>query len=109
MVTSGSFDALLILQAGQVLGKGGEGRVMCGLFRGEPVAVKVAHKADTNELQWEAQLLSRVSHPCIQRLYGLTVDADDKVTGLVTEQLHDGNVREALIKRSFGASVSPTA
>jgi hypothetical protein len=89
-----------------MLGKGSYGQVTLAKLSGALVAVKRPCLGNTQDLQFEAELLSRARHPCVQNLYGLLTDAKGAVTGLVTELLADGNVAEALIRRSVDPAVS---
>ena len=56
------------------LGRGGTGRVLLALdtlAQDAPRALKVVGHADAERLAWERELLGRIAHPAVARVYGL--------------------------------------
>ena len=80
-----------------VVGRGGFGTVVKGKYAGGPVAIKILSRARATgreverELLKEAQVMQRISHPLVVRLYGVVNERTEKclVIELALGSLHD--------------------
>jgi len=93
-----------------VLGSGGFGRVYYAEWHGSPVACKMPHKSSIRhlmgvsvstgvpKLREEAELLSRLRHPCICCVYGI-VQLYDGRDAILLEYLDGGTLFALLHER----------
>ena len=59
-----------------VLGDGGYGTVVSGMYKGQKVAVKIVRLINTNES--EEHILKQLDHPNIVKLFHVEKDSKDK-------------------------------
>ena len=80
-----------------VIGKGAHGKVVRGRYSSAPVAIKILNRDVTSsrgmkeELLREAQVMQRISHPSVVRLFGIVNEPAEKclVMELALGPLHD--------------------
>ncbi|BDA51317.1 probable serine/threonine-protein kinase DDB_G0281745 at C-terminar half [Coccomyxa sp. Obi] len=80
------------------LGSGTYGKVYKGRWRGVLVAVKVLHRASSEnqeDLLKEAAILRRLRHPNVVKFLGLGTNGSDQVM-MITEFMQGGDLRKAL-------------
>mmetsp|Transcript_50004 Transcript_50004/g.107617 ORF Transcript_50004/g.107617 Transcript_50004/m.107617 type:complete len:1058 (-) Transcript_50004:606-3779(-) len=89
----------LHLKPGKVLGSGGFGVVMQGMFHGSAVAVKMPQESLQNHqlraiasLSNELRILRRGRHPNLVNFYGAVVDSEQCRIGLVLELVDGANL-----------------
>ncbi len=97
------------------IGFGAWGRVYSGEFRGEPVAIKQAHRqilhqTTINMLKREIAIMAHIQHPNLVRFVAAVLD--DAVergvdTPIIISELLDMNLREAYSKVSLGRNHIP--
>ena len=88
---------LMFDEVKDVLGEGAYGKVVHGKYSGAPVAIKILNRDSTRgndmqrELLKEAQVMQRISHPFVVRLYGIVNEPAEKclVIELALGSLHD--------------------
>ena len=88
---------LLYNEGEAVIGRGGFGYVVKGKYTGAPVAIKILSRDNKigkdmeGELLKEAQVMQRISHPFVVRLYGVVNERTEKclVMELAPGSLHD--------------------
>jgi serine/threonine-protein kinase len=95
-----------IYEIGDLLGQGGMGQVFAAVDRahGRDVAIKTTwSRKDSDTLRNEAQVLARLQHPGVVKLYGL--ESHDQGTFMVMERLRGSNLQsEMALWNSGGAN-----
>eukprot|EP01117_Protostelium_nocturnum_P003390 TRINITY_DN1439_c0_g1_i1.p1 TRINITY_DN1439_c0_g1~~TRINITY_DN1439_c0_g1_i1.p1 ORF type:complete len:623 (-),score=154.90 TRINITY_DN1439_c0_g1_i1:618-2486(-) len=78
------------------LGEGGSGAVSLGNWSGERVAIKTLKnelsQEEISEFQKEIEVLARLHHPYVLRMWGGCIDRENKGLLLVTEYLEGGDL-----------------
>ena len=73
------------IKEGKVLGKGGFGKVVIGVFRKFEFAIKMFFNFDINAFLKELNIIKKLKHQNIPQLYGLSKSKDTKNYNLITE------------------------
>ncbi|CAG0901356.1 unnamed protein product, partial [Cyprideis torosa] len=98
-----------ITDLGRRLGRGSSAEVKAGLWHGGEVAIKVfqIHENDSylKALKIESSFASRLQHPNIVRIYGITRMQSD-TPAIVMERADKGSLREFIGKLSYPQKVS---
>ena len=83
----------------KVLGRGGYGVVLCGVFYGTPVAVKVPHgdvidnmSKMLRSLSNELRVLRQLRHRNLVPFHGAVVDPDRLLIGIILELVRGGDL-----------------
>eukprot|EP01117_Protostelium_nocturnum_P003395 TRINITY_DN1439_c0_g1_i9.p1 TRINITY_DN1439_c0_g1~~TRINITY_DN1439_c0_g1_i9.p1 ORF type:complete len:561 (-),score=136.55 TRINITY_DN1439_c0_g1_i9:15-1697(-) len=95
------------------LGEGGSGAVRLGNWSGERVAIKTLKnelsQEEISEFQKEIEVLARLHHPYVLRMWGGCIDRENKGLLLVTEYVEGGDlgkyVHDKIAYPSFPPSI----